>query len=140
MVWLRASIQNKLYYLWDKSMIKPADRHKVSFYTDTSAMKQIEVVPGSVTAPYTTGTASNTVTIAHGLGTSDVLWFCTGSVVGYEPYFVNVSTPMSIGASGRTSFRVEVDATNIYVIGTSSTAGSPQEAVTFNFKLFIVLP
>lgn len=125
-------------------MIDPQDRNKVAFFTDTSSMKLIEVVSNSVTSPGAaafSGPFTNTTTIPHGLGTSDILWLCVGTVPGYSPYFQNVSTPFAIGISGRTSFRVEVDATNLYVIGESASYGSGEEpTATFTFKLFIVLP
>lgn len=116
------------------------DVKSTSLLSNVPALKVVDVKVGSVTAPYTESYAEGYVAIPHGMGTDDIIPIAQAkpnySWGGGGDY---VSSPFATN-DGRQGFEVRWDATNVYVVGISSTAGMPQDAVTYNYTLFICVP
>ena len=110
-----------------------------SLISGISSMKIVDIKSGSVVVPYTTSYVEGVATIAHGMGNSAII-----PMVVARPYYSGanahyVTAPWA-SPDGRIAFEVRWDNTNIYIVGISSTVGSPQEPVTYNYTLYICVP
>lgn len=114
------------------------DSSKVALTSKLSALKLIDTpITGTITAPATASFASNEVAIPHGLGNDELLPSLTAKWSGFPGKII--SAPYATG-DGRVALEVSWDDTNVYITATSSTAGSPQPATTFDYTLIITVP
>ncbi len=122
------------------------DEDNIQFNADKSSLKGIFSGSGSISSPgATSGTSpqSNVVTIPHGLGTTELIW--SVSIDVSQPYaaFYGANTyalaPWATG-DGRTAVDASIDANNLYIRATSSTAGAAQVGYGFTFFYNILLP
>ncbi len=104
----------------------------------SSSLKHIGSGTGTIVGPATSSSDSNMVTIPHGMATANLIWSVTAS----SPDILSgkyISTPYITG-DGRVALNAHVDATNLYIVATNSTAGAPQPAVTWTYIYNIILP
>lgn len=112
------------------------DVTKALLASDRVALKLVDSGVGTIVAPEATSIAQNTVTIPHGLGTVDkVFWSVSAINTLYELY---ITTPFAT-PDGRVAIDAFIDSTNLYIRATSQTAGSPQEASTFTYQYNILI-
>lgn len=114
--------------------------NSTSLISNIPSLKVVDVKTGSVTAPYTTTYAEASVAVPHGMGTDEII-----PIAQAKPFYSwggsgdYVTAPFATN-DGRQGFEVRWDATNVYLVGISSTGGSPQDPVTYNYTLFICVP
>lgn len=110
----------------------------LALFSEIPALKLVKTGSGTIVAPATSSSASNLLTIPHGLGTTNLVWSvaANASAVYGSTRFVNAPWTVS---DGRVSIDAYVDANNLYIKATSSTAGSPTPNYTFPFTYSLIL-
>lgn len=115
---------------------------RIALASSKASLKVIETSSGSITAPAATSSnspQSNIITVPHGQGNTDVLFSVianASNVYGSTRY---VTAPWST-PDGRISIDAYIDADNLYIKATSSTAGSDQPATNFTYYYTILIP
>ena len=115
------------------------DEEKIALDAEKASLKLVDTDTGTIIAPPTASSASNTVTIPHNCDTTDLIWAVvasTGDIFASTRY---VTTPFST-PDGRVQLIAYIDDTNLYIKATSSTAGSPEDGATFSYRYFILMP
>lgn len=103
-----------------------------------SALKLIDSpITGTITAPATPTSASNEIPIPHGLGNDELIPELVATWSGFPGK--TVIAPYATG-DGRVALDVSWDETYVYITASSSTAGSPQLATTFDYLLLLTVP
>lgn len=110
----------------------------VALYSENAALKLVERGTGTIIAPATSTSASNTNIIFHGLDTTDIMWSVAANSFFVSASNTYVTIPWS-SSDGRISIDAYIDKNNLYIKATSSTAGSPQPATSFDYSYTIIL-
>lgn len=111
---------------------------RVNLASDLSMPKVVGGGSGTITAPATSSVASNTEIIPNIFKTSNLIVALTATFK-YGSLSTQRTQAPWISNDGRKSLDVTWNDDNIYIRATSSTAGAPEVATTFNYTYNIIM-